>query len=227
MDVVCVSITGETNMATQVRVNQNDPRVKRTRKLLKQALADLLREKPFQDVTVQDIADRATVNRVTFYAHFEDKYDLASSVIRDGFVESLEAVLPPSSALSADNLQLLCRVVLESLSGAHTQCRPLNARYGPLFESAVQEALAAFILDWLRHRSRDDLLPGLTLGSLAASMSWTIFGGGIDWSRDSGGRTLDSFADEIVTVLMCGVSEVFRQDDQREQAVLHAVAEFS
>ncbi len=211
-------------MATQVKVNLNDPRVKRTRQLLKQALSDLLAEKPFQDVTVQDIAERATVNRVTFYAHFEDKYDLVSSVIRDGFVERLEAMLPPSSALSADNLRVLCRVVLESLGKAHAQCRPVDARYGPLFESAVQEALYAFILDWLRHWSSDDPLPGVSIESLGGAMSWTIFGAGIDWSRSTGARSLDGFVDEIVAVLMRGASAVFRPDNQGEHASSLAAA---
>ena len=209
-------------MATQVKVNMNDPRVKRTRQLLKQALSDLLAEKAFQEITVQDIADRATVNRVTFYAHFEDKYDLISSVIRDGFIERLEAFLPPSSALSAENLHVLCRVVLESIGEAHRQCRPADARYGPLFESVVQEALNAFILDWLRQASVVDPLPGVTVESLAAALSWTIFGAGIDWSRTSERRSLDGFVDEIVAVLMHGVSAVFRQGDEEEQAPSHA-----
>ena len=49
-----------------------DPRVKRTRTLLEQAFMDLIQEEGFQGVTVQDIAERAGVNRATFYAHFAD-----------------------------------------------------------------------------------------------------------------------------------------------------------
>jgi AcrR family transcriptional regulator len=197
-------------MATRVRVNPHDPRVKRTRQLLKQALSDLLAEKPFQDITVQDVADRATVNRVTFYAHFEDKYDLISAWIRDGFVGQLEAALPLSSALSAENLCVLCRIVLESLREAHRKCRPADAQYGPLFESAAQEALYAFILEWLLHWPRDESIPGVTIESLAAMMSWTIFGAGIDWSRGGQARSLDNVADEIVKGVMYGVSTIFQ-----------------
>jgi len=42
-------------------------------------------ERRFRDITVQEIADRATVNRATFYAHFEDKFDLLDSAIREPF----------------------------------------------------------------------------------------------------------------------------------------------
>jgi AcrR family transcriptional regulator len=211
-------------MATLVKVNPNDPRVKRTRQLLKQALSDLLAEKPFQDITVQDIADRATVNRVTFYAHFEDKYDLISSWIRDGFMERLEAALPVTSPLSAGNLHLLCRVVLETLRETQTHCRPVHERYGPLFESAVQEALYAFILDWLRHWSVEEPLPEVSVESLAASMSWTIFGAGIDWSRSTEARSLDRVVDQIVAVLLRGASEVFRESSSHQSTSSLATA---
>ena len=74
--------------------NVADPRARRTRQLLEQAFADLMQQKGFQALTVQDIADRATVNRATFYAHFEDKYDLLDSFIREGFQKSLSTIVP-------------------------------------------------------------------------------------------------------------------------------------
>jgi len=53
-----------------------DPRVIRTRKLLRQAFIDLVGEKGYWDITIQDITDRATLNRVTFYLHYDNKEDL-------------------------------------------------------------------------------------------------------------------------------------------------------
>jgi AcrR family transcriptional regulator len=54
-----------------------DLRIRRTRKSLREALVDLATEKGFEAVTVQDLADRAMVNRATFYRHYQDKYALA------------------------------------------------------------------------------------------------------------------------------------------------------
>jgi AcrR family transcriptional regulator len=51
-----------------------DPRVRRTRQLLQDALLALLAEKRFEAITVQDITERATLNHATFYAHFADKW---------------------------------------------------------------------------------------------------------------------------------------------------------
>lgn len=53
-----------------------DRRVRRTRRRLKEALFHLLRERPWEEITVQGIVDRADVGRSTFYAHYESKEDL-------------------------------------------------------------------------------------------------------------------------------------------------------
>jgi AcrR family transcriptional regulator len=68
-----------------------DPRVVRTRKLLKESILALLTEKSFEEITIQDITDRASLNRVTFYLHYDNKMDLlqhASYEILDELVES-------------------------------------------------------------------------------------------------------------------------------------------
>ena len=54
----------------------NDRRVERTCKALKQALYELLEEKSFDQVTVEEITDRANLGRATFYLHYKDKEDL-------------------------------------------------------------------------------------------------------------------------------------------------------
>jgi AcrR family transcriptional regulator len=50
-----------------------DPRVKRTRSLILHSFEDLLAEKNFESISVQDVTDKAQINRATFYAHFQDK----------------------------------------------------------------------------------------------------------------------------------------------------------
>lgn len=60
-----------------------DPRVRRTRQLLRQALVELIPEKGYSDITVQDITDRATLNRATFYLHYRDKEDLLHQGMRE------------------------------------------------------------------------------------------------------------------------------------------------
>ncbi len=60
-----------------------DLRTKRTYKLLKDALFELLTKQSFDSIKVSDICDLAMVHRTTFYTHFSDKYELLEYCIRE------------------------------------------------------------------------------------------------------------------------------------------------
>src|SRR5216684_8131740 len=61
-----------------------DLRIRRTRGRLSDALVALMQEKPIDKITVQEVLDRATVGRSTFYLHYRDKDDLFLCVLEDG-----------------------------------------------------------------------------------------------------------------------------------------------
>lgn len=62
-------------------INENDPRVIKTRRLLLDSFVVLVRKKDFTSISVKDITDSAQVNRATFYAHFQDKYDILEYMV--------------------------------------------------------------------------------------------------------------------------------------------------
>ena len=66
-------------LAREATEGKLDPRVRRTRALLVRAFNELLAEKGHAGLTVQEIAERATINRATFYAHFKDQYELSDT----------------------------------------------------------------------------------------------------------------------------------------------------
>lgn len=70
-----------------------DRRVRRTRRALRSALVDLVLEKGFRPLTVEEIIDRADVARATFYAHYQDKEDLLVGIVRD-LTNDRERLLP-------------------------------------------------------------------------------------------------------------------------------------
>lgn len=61
----------------------SDLRTKRTYKLLKDSLFELLSKKPFDEIKINDICDLAMIHRTTFYTHFSDKYELLNYVISE------------------------------------------------------------------------------------------------------------------------------------------------
>ncbi len=68
-----------------------DPRVRRSRKSLENALTELLQDKAYPDISITDITRRADLARVTFYQHFESKDALLLSVVADFFARLYEA----------------------------------------------------------------------------------------------------------------------------------------
>jgi AcrR family transcriptional regulator len=77
--------------------SSTDLRVRRTRKLLRDALVALIEEHGFAALKVSDIADRAMINRATFYRHYRNKVDLLTHCMDDLF-EELEAQSHPPHA---------------------------------------------------------------------------------------------------------------------------------
>lgn len=67
-----------------------DRRIARTRKALRQALIELTEERGFDGFTVNDLCERADINRGTFYNHFHDKDALLAS-LEDGIIADLDA----------------------------------------------------------------------------------------------------------------------------------------
>ena len=60
-----------------------DKRIKKTKKALKDALIELLAEKQFEQITVKEICSVSYVSRITFYAHYDDKFELAEDIFND------------------------------------------------------------------------------------------------------------------------------------------------
>lgn len=83
--------------------SSTDLRIRRTRKLLRDALVDLIDQHGFEAIKVTDIADRAMVNRTTFYRHYQDKDDLLIHCMDDVFHALKARVQSPTVASGAVN----------------------------------------------------------------------------------------------------------------------------
>jgi AcrR family transcriptional regulator len=79
------------------RTPRVDPRVLRTRQLLKDAFVELLQEMNIEKISVNRIAERATINRVTFYLHYRDIPDMLEKMA-DEMIEDINRILTNVSA---------------------------------------------------------------------------------------------------------------------------------
>lgn len=105
---------------------RKNPQFVRTDKAITAAFMRLLRDCPFEKITVQDILDETPVTRATFYAHFKDKYDIAERMQAD-FLRLQEEVIQKLSAEKRANYPSVIQQTLnrnlelvESLLKIHT-----------------------------------------------------------------------------------------------------------
>ncbi len=76
-----------------------DRRIARTKTAIREALVALIEEKGFDAILVSDIAERANINRGTFYLHYQDKFDLLEKTQTE-IVESVERIILQANTLS-------------------------------------------------------------------------------------------------------------------------------
>lgn len=180
---------------------REDPRVKRTRKLLSQAFLELMQEKGFQAITVQDIADRAGVNRATFYAHYEDKFDLLDSYSREGFRDWLTQKFPDPGTFQVEHLSRLVLTVFEFLTHMETHCGQVDTELAPMMTTMMQEELSSYLKTWL-NRTPAILSPLLHPPETVAMVwSWAILGTALQWSQSPRKFSQEQFAAQVVEVL--------------------------
>jgi AcrR family transcriptional regulator len=182
-----------------------DPRVKRTRELIVRAFGELVAEKGHTGLTVQEIAERATINRATFYAHFRDQYELLDYFISEAFREELWRTLPDSPGPSKENLKALVLAACEFLSTLETNCRRSDRQFRPLIEARVQRELYELLLGWIEASPEKvngrSVAPEVT----ASVVSWSIFGAALDWSRNGAAPSPEEVADQVLSVIAEGL----------------------
>jgi AcrR family transcriptional regulator len=184
-----------------------DPRVKRTRQLLQQAFLELMEEKGFSAISIQDITGRAMVNRGTFYAHFSDKYALLDTLMREQFQRVLASKLPPTSRWETRTLRTLIQTVLEYFREFHSHCQPVD-EINPLFERSVQEELVGLLLTWLKQVPATRRRWRVPVETIALVVSWAIFGAAVKWSREEQTMSAEQMANDVLIVIMEGVTHL-------------------
>ncbi|MBA2676988.1 MAG: TetR/AcrR family transcriptional regulator [Ktedonobacteraceae bacterium] len=115
-----------------------DPRVRRTRKLLQQAFIECTVEKGFAALTVRDVTERAMVNRSTFYRHYLDKYDMLEQYMNEiyAFFENQEVIAKSHSYEASSVLIDLLKHIQQNADFYRVM---LGAKGDPLFAERFRQ----------------------------------------------------------------------------------------
>jgi AcrR family transcriptional regulator len=151
-----------------------DPRILRSRQMLMEALARLLGRKEFDDISVQEIADEATLNRATFYLHYTDKNALLQAMTATRF-----RALIARRGLSFSNCDGALRAIALGVCDylAETTGCPSQLTKMPL-EGSIIPVVEGMFLEGAAHHA---VQPGVDPSLLGTTAAWAIFGAARRW----------------------------------------------
>ena len=175
-----------------------DPRILRSRRMLMEALNMLLTRKEFDDISIQEIADEATLNRATFYLHYPDKNALLQALTAARFRE-----LIARRGLSFSNCDGALRAIALGVCDylAVTAGCPSQLTKMPLEGSIIPVVEDMFLEGAGNHEIR----PGTDPGLLAVTAAWAVFGAARRWYQ-----TPDRIpAEEIAAKIEAMVKPIF------------------
>ncbi len=171
-----------------------DPRIRRTRQMLFQAFQELLAEKTFDQISVQDLSERSTLNRATFYDHFTDKFALLEAMMGERFSTLIVARMEGSERTCETSLRQLILAACDFLGEVSSGCQKHQRQFEPIVESRVKAVLREFLLEGIRsHQGRNPELK-------ATMVSWAIAGAALQWSREKK-VSADQLADAVLPTL--------------------------
>jgi AcrR family transcriptional regulator len=186
-----------------------DPRIRRTRRMLQQALAKLLETKGFDQISVQDVAEQATVNRATFYDHYNDKFALLQCLVGSRFHELLAERKVQFDGSCGAELQAIALTVCEYL--AQLQGPDGTRQLEPHMESAIIGVLRRILLGGLeRYPPKNGIPPEI----VAATAAWAIYGAAKEWAQTPG----HSAPEELARTVMLLVSPILHLTQTEQPA---------
>src|SRR6202046_3685077 len=167
-----------------------DPRVLRSRQMLMESLLRLLIRKEFEDISIQEIADEATLNRATFYLHYADKNALLQAMTAARF-RDLVARRGLSFTDCDGALRAIALGVCDYL--AETTGCPSQLAKMPLESSIIPVVEGMFIEGAAQH----EMVPGVDSALLATTAAWAIFGAARRWYQTPDRITAEGMAAKI------------------------------
>ncbi len=189
-----------------------DPRVVRTRQMLRDALVSLIAEKGFDALTVQDITDRAELNRATFYLHYQDKQELLVKSLRDAIDElmaDIGASTDEHGQLAFDESLRPIKATFEHVARHARFYRVMMSAEGvPSFIADVRDYIAEITLRWLKALQPDPKQSMVPLEIVANSLSWSLLGVLIWWLEHDMPHSPEYMAEQFRLLITLDLQQV-------------------
>jgi len=158
-------------------------RVRRTQKLLREALIELIEERGFEALTIGELTERAMVSRAAFYRNYQDKYDLVEQI----FEEAMSALLNAVGDLGPEHPPEVWVKFFEHIAQYDRLYRALLGRKGsPWFVRKMRASLAGLVKERGHlphgpnasarpvHTFSDEFVPDLVSTMFVEAITWWL-----------------------------------------------------
>lgn len=155
-------------------------RVRRTQKLLREALIELIEERGFDALTVGEITERAMVSRAAFYRNYQDKYDLVEQI----FAEAMQALLKAVSEMETAHSPQIWVRFFEHIAEYERLYRALLGRRGsPWFVLKMRASVVDLVKEFGRlvppgashlYPETDEFVPDLVATLFVEATTWWL-----------------------------------------------------
>ena len=187
-------------------IERIDPRVKRTRRLIEHTFTQLLEEKGFSAITVQDITTHAEINRATFYAHYPDKFALFQNILQQMFRDELDRRTLKTCTYSLVNLHALMVTVCEFIAKSSNKCKGTDPQMESLVETQVRVQVEGLLDHWVSQIDGDEE-NAWSQKSRSTAATWAMYGLAQEWakSRSSQKLPVEQYAHQLLHIIQANL----------------------
>ena len=198
-------------------MNLEDPRVLRTRQLIRDSFREMLRSKGFDAITIKDVAHKATINRATYYGHYEDKYALLDETIEQAFNDMIPEEVRYANEFNNEICDQLILMTHRYIVDFHQLCRMSSREFAKIVDEKIKKMLEQTIESvFLKEATRQTIVHH-RIKILSAMTSSAIYGAAYSWFRDSATDRDHLLVDIVRPYVMKGL-DLYRNDESFKTA---------
>ncbi|NOU93491.1 TetR family transcriptional regulator [Paenibacillus sp. LMG 31456] len=186
-------------------VNLQDPRVLRTRQLIREAFNELLRSKGFDAIAIKDIAQKATINRATFYAHYEDKYALLDETIEQAFLGMIPEEVMHAREFTGEICGQLILLTHRYIVDFYRICRMDSKSIAKIVDEKIKKMLEQTIESIFLKEVNHQMAVQHHTRILSAMTGSAIYGAAYSWFRDGENDRIELLVDIVRPYVMNGL----------------------
>ena len=151
---------------------------------------------------MQDVTDKAQINRATFYAHFADKYALLDYSISQKFRQEIEKRTLNACHYTNDNLRNMIFAVCDFLSHLHSDCAQPHQQFELLVEGTIKKQIFDLLSHWLKQTKTK-----ISTEIPATVATWAIYGLASLYSHSKKRPALDKFVDDALPLVAVNLEQ--------------------